>query len=219
VCNNPHQKALIEALIAGGMEPAAAALMMFNALQEVPSPRSKHAIAQAKYQKKIDDQKHQNDHSDQNEKVGLIEDIILSIDSSKKVSKKVSKKDPKILLPDQWEPSQAHFDHAAKLNLPQEFVLEKAARMRGWSHSTDTKRTLRGWGATLHDWIDKEEKNVNRTYQSNSMEASRKSQGGGMAALGRGAARIFEKGIHSGSETAPAFALQLTSNTGTEGRN
>lgn len=83
----------------------------------------------------------------------------------------------------------------------------------GLQRYISTKPEYQDW-SHLATWLNKERwedlHHVNGTSADYTMGTSKSSERNKLAALGRGAARVFEEGIQSRSETTLPFALQST---------
>ena len=79
----------------------------------------------------------------------------LSLSSSlkKEESKKERGNAGNIPLPEGWEPNPVHFQKGAELGFSAGQVNDAAEDMRLWAVSSNTRRTLRGWDATLHQFL------------------------------------------------------------------
>ena len=79
----------------------------------------------------------------------------LSLSSSlkKEESKKERGNAGNVPLPEGWEPKPVHFQKGAELGFSAGQVNDAAEDMRLWAVSSNTRRTLRGWDATLHQFL------------------------------------------------------------------
>jgi hypothetical protein len=100
-----------------------------------------------------------------------------SEESRDRVEGETEKKTGKILLPDDWRPSVAHYELAKKKGLPMEAVDEAADEMRSWSLGNGERRT--NWDWVFNNWLrriaDRRKNGFGRrgTLQDDSRSASR----------------------------------------------
>jgi hypothetical protein len=66
-------------------------------------------------------------------------------------------------LPEDWEPKLAHFQKGKELGFSADQVNDAAEDMRLWAASSNTRRTLRGWDATLHQFLRRDAKEKSKS--------------------------------------------------------
>ena len=106
----------------------------------------------------------------------------------------------KILLPDNWQPSEGHFNLADKFGLGRQETEDAVLEMRSWSLGNGEKR--RNWDWVFNNWLRRNAKKVNGNGYGRSGTLPDDSR-----SASRAAARLAEKAERGEFEFSPRPSL------------
>ena len=69
-------------------------------------------------------------------------------------------------VPEGWKPNSGHYEYGAKLGFNPEQVDDVAEDVRLWGASSNKERTLRGWDATLRQFLKRNAKEKSKSIVS-----------------------------------------------------
>jgi hypothetical protein len=151
---------MVTRLIAAGTPPEVAAVVVAEAFAAGVSVcgHSADKVDESAERRRAKDRERKRDvrrHSAESADIPQNSKPALTLTSSQqevsveKEGKKVSAR--KIPLPQTWQPSEVHFEAAAKLNVSREAVLNKAEDMRIWAGSNGALK--KDWHLTFHGFL------------------------------------------------------------------
>lgn len=148
---------LVSRLIAAGTPPEVAAVVVTEAFAAGFSSAGNPVESRLEKIRAADRDRKRNKINSSGipaESIGILETpLTLSSlqqeENSKKEGKKVRAR--KIPIPAEWQPSEVHFEAAAKLGVSREAVLNKAEDMRIWAGSNGSLK--KDWDLTFHGFL------------------------------------------------------------------